>query len=154
MNRRNKTGLFALAAGLTCWTFGLGCPLQAQTTNNLVMVVNKANNAAAGMTVGEARKLLLGETTAWRGGSKVLVVLGPAGSNGRAAVLKKVCGMSETVYTRYELQAAFSGQTAAVVTEAPTDEAIRDRIKANAGAIGFLHQNKVDQSVQSVLTLE
>lgn len=154
MNSKIKTWLFALAAGFACSIVTQNRPLQAQQTETLVMVVNKGNTAVAGMTLAEAKKLLLGEITTWRGGTEVLVVLGPAGSSSRAAVLKKICGMSETVYTRYELQAAFSGQTAAVVTAAPTDEAIKEKIKANAGAIGFLHQNKVDQSVQSLLTLE
>ena len=145
---------FALAAGLSCWSMCQVLSLQAQKADELVMVVNKANAGATGMTVAEARKLLLGETTSWRGGAKVIVVLGPPGSSDRAAVLKKVCGMSETAFTRYEMQTAFTGQTVASVVEAPTSEAMKDKVMANAGAIAFLHSSQVDQRVQAVLNLE
>ena len=83
-----------------------------------------------------------------------MVVLTPAGSSDRAAVLKKVCGMSESAFTRYQMQAAFTGQTATAVHEAASVAAIKSAVKANPGAVGFLHKSQVDESVQSVLVLE
>jgi ABC-type phosphate transport system substrate-binding protein len=118
------------------------------------MVANKANTAAAGMSVTDARKLLLGETSSWRNGNKVVVVLSPAGSVERAAILKKICGMSEAAYTRYEMQAAFTGQTAATVHEGASDAAVKGIVKANSGAVGFLHKSQADESVQAVLEVK
>jgi ABC-type phosphate transport system substrate-binding protein len=150
---RNAAWLLALAAGLGCWSAFFYGPVQAQESEPLVMVVNKGNSGASGMNLGEARKLVLGDTSGWKNGAKVLVVLSPAGSAERATVLKKVCGMSEAAYTRYEMQAAFTGQTAATVHEAPSDAAIKSLVKSNPGAVGFVHKSQVDESVQAVLEL-
>ena len=154
MKRRNAAWLFALTVVWTGWSANLEVPVRAQATDVLVMVVNNANTAASNMSIGEARKLLLGETSDWRTGAKVLVVLKPIGSPDRATVLKKICGMTETIYTRYEMQASFTGQTVASVNIASSDAAVKATVKANAGAIGFLHKSEVDASVKSVLTLE
>jgi ABC-type phosphate transport system substrate-binding protein len=117
------------------------------------MVVNKDNTVAAGMNMQEARRLLLGETLNWRNGAKVVVVLGPAGNGDRVAVLKKVCGMSEAAYTRFEMQASFTGQTPATVEVGSTDAAIRNTVRADPGAIGFIHKSQVDKTVQTALEL-
>jgi ABC-type phosphate transport system substrate-binding protein len=152
VKRRIGILIFAFTVGLGCWNLNQGYPVHAQEA--LVMVANKANAAAAGMTVAAARKLLLGQTTDWRGGAKVVVVLAPPGSSDRAAVLKKVCGMTESAYTRYEMQAVFTGATAAKVAESASDSAIREIVKTNSGAVGFLHKSAVDPSVQTVLELQ
>jgi ABC-type phosphate transport system substrate-binding protein len=117
------------------------------------MVVNAGNTSAAKMDIALARKLLLGEEQTWRNGTKVVVVLGPPGTADRATVLKKVCGMSEALFTRYEMQAVFNGQPAASIRPAPTDKAVKDQVKANPGAIGFIHKGGVDPTVQAVLEL-
>ncbi len=118
------------------------------------MVVNKSNPSASGMNLGEARKLLLGEESSWKSGAKVVVVLAPAGSENRAAVLKKVCGMSEAAYTRYQMQAAFTGQTAATVREAASDLATKSAVKSTPGAVGFIHRAAADESIQVALSLD
>jgi ABC-type phosphate transport system substrate-binding protein len=153
MKLRNAAWLLLLAVGLACWNVNRNWPVQAQQSEALVMVANKANTSAAGMNIGEARKLVLGETTTWHNGAKVLVVMTPSGSGERATVLKKVCGMSEAAYTRYEMQAAFTGQTAATVHDAVSDAVVKSVVKANPGAVGFLQKSQVDESVQSVLDL-
>jgi ABC-type phosphate transport system substrate-binding protein len=153
MKLRNATWLLALAAGLACCSMNPDRPLGAQESEVLVMVVNKGNTGAAGMNLAEARKLLLGETSGWRNGTKVLVVLSPGGSTDRATVLKRICGMSEAAYIRYEMQASFTGQTAASINVAASDSAVKATVKANPGAVGFLHKGQVDGTVQAVLEL-
>ena len=117
------------------------------------MVANRGNSAAAGMTIAEARKLLLGQTIDWRGGVKVVVVLAPPGDGDRITVLEKVCGMTESAYTRYEMQAVFTGATAAKLAEAASDSSVRDLVKTNVGAVGFIRKGALDPSVQMVLEL-
>jgi ABC-type phosphate transport system substrate-binding protein len=153
MKPGNAKILLALAVGIACWGMNEDQSVRAQETEVLVMVVNKTNNSVAGMNVGEARKLVLGETTSWHNGAQVLVVMTPAGSGERATVLKKICGMSEAAYTRYEMRAAFTGQTAAMVHDAASDAAVKSLVKANPGAVGFLQKSQVDDSVQGVLEL-
>jgi ABC-type phosphate transport system substrate-binding protein len=153
MISRNAKWLFALVSGVGCWSMCSYRPAQAQEPDDLVMVVNRNNVNAAGMNLEQARKLVLGETGTWRNGAKVVVVLGPAGNSGRAAVLKKVCGMSEAAYTRFEMQASFTGQTPASVEVAASDAAVKSSINANSGAIGFIHKSQVDATVRAALEL-
>ena len=129
-------------------------PLHAQKPDALVMVVNKANTAAPGLSIAQARKLLLGEEAVWRTGAAVTVVFPPAGSPEKAAVLKKICGMTETIYTRYEMQAVFTGGTATKVAESASDAVTKNMVKANSGAVGFIHKSKVDDTVQAVFDIE
>lgn len=154
MKRRKATWLLALTVGWGCWSIYRSGALQAQGAETLVMVTNKSNSAAAGMSLSEAKKLLLGEESNWRGGVKVVVVLAPAGSTERTTVLKKVCGMSEAAYTRYQMQAAFTGQTAATVREAASDAAIKNAVKATPGAVGFIHKAAADDSILVALALD
>lgn len=154
MKLRNATWIFTLATGIGCLILHLQPPARAQASEALVLVVNKGNSAAAGMSLADARKLMLGETSGWRNGSKVVVILEPAGNPERAAILKKVCGMSESAYTRYQMQAAFTGQSAATIKEVPSDAAVKSAVHANPGAFGFLRKSQLDDSVTAALVLE
>ena len=126
----------------------------AQRTDTLVMVANRNNAAASKMNKSDARKLLLGETTSWPNGGKVTIVLRTTGSVDRSTILQKVCGMSEAEYTRHNLQATFMGDTVASVIEAPSDTAVRNFVKSNPGAVGFLRQSELDDGVKSVWPVE
>lgn len=126
----------------------------AKRTDSLVMVANKNNAAASRMNKNDARKLLLGETTSWPNGGKVTIVLRATGSADRSTILQKICGMSEAEYTRHNLQATFMGNTVASVMEAPSDTAIRNFVKSNPGAVGFLRQSELDDGVKSVWPVE
>jgi ABC-type phosphate transport system substrate-binding protein len=128
-------------------------PLQAQGAETIVMIVNKGN-ASATLTKGDAKKLILGQTVSWPGGAKVTVVMKPEQSADRATVLQKVCGMSEAEFTRYEMQVVFTGRAATVVQIEPSSAAVKSFVKANPGAVGFVHESEVDSDVKSVLTVE
>jgi len=154
MNLLNKKSLLALAAGLACLAISQPRLAHAQSGDPLVMIANKSNAAATGMSIGDARKLLLGETGSWRNGAAVVVVLGPPGSTERVEVLKKVCGMGEAAYTRFGMQAAFTGGNAATVQAAASDAAIKASVKTNPGAVGFIHKAQADATVQTVLELQ
>jgi ABC-type phosphate transport system substrate-binding protein len=154
VKRKYAAWLLALTLGCGIWFSSQIRPVQAQGADALVVVVNKGNPAATGMSLADVKKMVLGEVGTWHNGSKVVVVLKPAGNSDRVAVLKKVCGMSEAIYTRYEMQASFTGQTSAVVNVASSDAAVKATVKANPGALGFLLKSQVDDSVKAVLTLD
>ena len=146
------TRILALAAGGLCAGIA-GSHLLAQAGDALVMVANKSNVPAASMTKGDAKKLLLGQTSKWAGGVPVIVVLTPAGSGERTQVLSKICGMNESDFTRYQLQIAFTGGTAATVHEEHSVAGVSAFIKAHPGAVGFLHKSEDSDDLKAVLTL-
>lgn len=121
-------------------------------TNPLVVVVNKAN-PAAGLTKAEVKKMMLGERQRWPSGAAVVVVLKPAGSSDREAVLSVICGMSEADFTRQQMQASFTGGHPANVKVVETYSDVKAQVAANPGAIGFLHQSDVDAQVKAVFSI-
>ncbi len=150
----NATSLLSLAALLLLWNRNADIPVAAQRLDSLVMVANKSNAAASKMNKSDAKKLLLGQTSSWPNGGRITVVLPNVGSTERSTVLQKVCAMNEAEYTRHNLQATFMGETVAFVTQADSAAAVKSLVKAHPGAVGFLHQSEVDDSVKAVWSVE
>jgi ABC-type phosphate transport system substrate-binding protein len=153
MKRKSFAWLSALIGVCVCSSLEIGAPLRAQSADALVMVVNKGNSVQT-VSKPDAKRILLGLMTSWPGGTKVTVVLRPHQSAEHIAVLQKICGMNEVQYTRYQLQEEFAGQAVAAVHEEATDGAVKSFVKANAGAVGFVHPAEVDADVKAVLTLD
>jgi ABC-type phosphate transport system substrate-binding protein len=152
MKIKQTRWLFAL------FTFLTGTPpvpvpsTLAQAGDPLVMVVNKSNPVET-INKGEARRLVLGQTSAWSDGKKVVVVLPQPASPDRAAVLETICGMSEAEYRRFQMQVAFTGREGTKMQEEPSSVAVKAFVKANPGAVAFLRQAAVDKELKAVLTL-
>lgn len=154
MQRKHLVWPFALAVGVLCSGLDLDRPALAQEAGTLVMVVNKGNASTAAISKSDARKLLMGQTVSWPNGEKVVVVLGPERSTERVAVLQKVCGMTEAEFTRYQLQIIFAGRPATALQEENSAAAARSFVKANPGAIAFMHEADVDKELRIVLKVE
>ncbi len=150
MKLTTSTFVLALSIWIAPWAASLDQLGAAQKVDSLVMVANKGNASISNMTKSDAKRLLLGETTSWPNGRKVVVVLGTVGSANRTLVLQRVCGMSEAEYTRHNLQATFMGDTVASVVEAPSAAAVKSYVKVNPGAVGFLRESEVDDNVKAV----
>jgi ABC-type phosphate transport system substrate-binding protein len=154
MKRKNVASLLALAVGLASGSVSIHRSALAQGADPFVMVVNKNNGGISPMNKVTARKLLLGEIANWPNGWNVVIVLKPVGSGDRVTVLGKVCGMSEAEFTRHNLQAMFMGETVASAQQEASAAAVRNFVKANLGAMSFLHKSEVDENVKVVWTLE
>ena len=115
------------------------------------VVVHK-DNPATSISKTKLRKMLLGETPAWPGGAKVLVVLGPAGESARGAALKEVCGMSESDYSKQTLQASFAGG-AKVIKTLPSTAAVRQVVALSPGGLGIVEAGQPGNGLK-VLPIE
>jgi ABC-type phosphate transport system substrate-binding protein len=153
MTRKRIGCLVSVAILLLEWTALVVPRLLSQGHDPLVMIVNKAN-AEVAIGKPEAKKLILGTTGAWADGKKVVVVLRPQGSPDRVALMQNICGMTEAEFTRYEMQAMFTGRAPVKTQDEPSSTAVKAFVKANPGAVGFIHESEVDKDVKSVLTLQ
>jgi ABC-type phosphate transport system substrate-binding protein len=118
------------------------------------MVISKNNASVTTVSKADAKRMILGQMSTWSGGQKVVVVLRGQQNPDRVALLQKLCGMSEAEYTRYEMQVMFTGRVAAKVQEEPSAAALKTFVKANPGAVGFVHETDVDKDLKTVLTVE
>ena len=126
--------------------------VSAQSPGAMVLVASRASPIGS-VTKAEAKKIMLGQTTAWPSGQKIMVVLRGQPSLDRDLMLTKICGMSESDYMRYEMQVMFTGRSAARLHDEPNDSAIKDLIKGNPSAIGFVHAVEVDKDLKVLLAI-
>jgi ABC-type phosphate transport system substrate-binding protein len=100
-------------------------------------VVVQKNNPATRVTKAQLRRMMMGEASSWPGGEKVVVLFGTAGDPARASALKQICGMSESDFSKYALQASFEGGAKSIPKSLPSS-AVRQVAQLTAGSLGIV----------------
>jgi ABC-type phosphate transport system substrate-binding protein len=116
------------------------------------VVVNKSNNVGP-LSREEVRRIFMGEKSSWPGGKRITVLMFAPEQAERLVILQAVFKMNESDYTKYFLQAAFTGQVFTVPRDLPSAAQMKARLVANPNAIGYLKKEDVDDSVKVVLQL-
>lgn len=116
------------------------------------VVVNKANNIGP-LTREEVRRIFMGERSSWPGGKHIAVLMFSPDQPERALILREVFKMNESDYTKYFLQAAFTGLVQGAPRDLPSAAQMKARLAANPNAIGYLRKEDVDDGVRVVLRL-
>src|ERR1700730_6510601 len=116
------------------------------------VVVNKSNNIGP-LSREEVRRIFVGEKSSWPGGKRITVLMLALDQPERAVILREVLKMNESDYTKYFLQAAFTGHVEAAPKELPSAEQMKARLAANPNAIGYLKKQDLDNSIKVVLRL-
>jgi hypothetical protein len=129
-------------------------PVAAQAGDPLLVVINPRNLAGAALNLAEVKNILLGSKATWPSGDQIALILGPPGDNDRAEVMKDIGGINESVFTRRQLQASFTGGTPVVVREVKSAPEVKAALKTSPLAVGFLHKNEVDSSVKVLFAVQ
>jgi ABC-type phosphate transport system substrate-binding protein len=116
------------------------------------VVVGKANSAGP-LSREEVRRIFMGDKSSWPGGKRIIVLMLAPEQPERAVILQTVFKMNESDYTKYFLQAAFTGHVLAVPRDVPSAAQMKSRLAASPNAIGYLKKEDVDDSVKVVLRL-
>jgi ABC-type phosphate transport system substrate-binding protein len=116
------------------------------------VVVNKSNTIAD-LSLADAKKIFLCDKTTWPSGKRISVVMLAAGQPERAAVLGAIFKMNEGDYTKYMMQASFTGKIAAPPKELGSAAQVKQYVAENPGAIGYMKHEDVDDTVKVVLKL-
>jgi hypothetical protein len=116
------------------------------------VVVNKSNGSAP-LSREETRRIFMGDKSSWPGGKRITVLMLAPDQPERAVILQAVFKMSESEYTKYFLQAAFTGHVLAAPRDLPSAAQMKARLAANPNAIGYLKKEDVDDGVKVVLKL-
>jgi ABC-type phosphate transport system substrate-binding protein len=116
------------------------------------VLVNRANNAIV-LSREEVRRIFMGDKISWPGGKRITVLMLTPDQPERGIVLRAVFKMNESDYTKYFLQAAFTGHVQAPPRDLPSALQMKAHLVANPNAIGYLKKEDVDDSVRVVLRL-
>ena len=116
------------------------------------VVVPKSSNAGS-LSIEAVRKIFMGEKSSWAGGKRIIVLMLAPGQPERGVILREVFKMTESDYTKYFLQAAFTGRVQAAPKDLPSAAQMKARLAANPNAIGYLKKEDVDDSVRVLLQL-
>jgi hypothetical protein len=148
-----KSAALHVAAGLlaaTCfWSRSLSAPATAEEVD---VVVNKTNGIAT-LSVGEARKIFVGDRSSWPRGNHIVVLMLSPGHSERVVILREIYKMSETDYAKYFLQAAFAGKIQEPPKNLSSALLMKQFLTANPRAIGYLKKSDVDSTLKVVLEL-
>jgi ABC-type phosphate transport system substrate-binding protein len=124
------------AVGTVLWSVVSPQPVQAGG-DPIVVIVNVAN-PVDNLTVSELKKLFLSDRSRWETGKAVAPVMIGAGSPERTAFLKTVCGMNDSDFGKYFLQAAFTGKSATAPKEVGSPGMVKSFVASSPGGIGFV----------------
>jgi ABC-type phosphate transport system substrate-binding protein len=125
----------------------------ARAGDAIVVIVNSAN-PVDNLSTAELKKIFLSDRSHWDTGKSVAPVM-VTGSAERAAFLKDVCRMSDADFSKYFLQAAFTGKSATPPKEVSSVAALKSFVVSSPGAIGFVkamdfHGDGSDGGVRAV----
>lgn len=102
----------------------------AAAAGDPIVVIVNGSNPLENLSMAELRKIFLSDRSRWDTGKSVAPVIVAAGAAERAAFLKIVCGMNDSDFNKYFVQAAFTGKD---VTP-PKEVGSGREVKANVAA--------------------
>lgn len=131
----------------------LVCSRPAQAAGDHIVVIVNTANPVDNLSLNDLKKLWLSDKSHWDSGKAVApVMLGP-GAAERVAFLKIVCGMNDGDFSKYFLQAAFTGKSATPPKEVSSTAAVKSVVGGSPGAIGFIKvsdYSPADASIKAV----
>jgi len=131
---------------------GLSPVHPAPADAEVVIIVNKTNTVTD-ITPDYVRKLLLCDINYWPNRRRVAVLMLPSGDPGRNAVLRSFYKMNDSEFTKYFMQASFTGRVQMIPHEVSSTEDMKKQIAENPGAIGFLKRADLDGSVRVIFVI-
>lgn len=126
-----------------------GTPMGADPAEDLAIVVNRSNPADS-LSLVDLRRVFLGGRTHWSNGRRVTVVMRDPGTPERAAILRRVCRMTEQDFRQHFLQLVFTGQVPDVPRQLSTANGVVRFVFNVPGAIGYVRASEVDMSVKVI----
>ncbi len=116
---------------------------------NLAILVN-TSNPVDDLSLSELRKVFLGERSHWPNGRRITLVMLEPGQPERKALIREVCQMTESEFSRHFLQGVFTGEVLVSPKTLSSPAGARKFVFNVPGAIGFVRASDVDSSVKVI----
>ncbi|HXB98974.1 MAG TPA: hypothetical protein VNU74_01160 [Terriglobales bacterium] len=133
----NKPSSLTVLSGLAILALFVCAAPSAWAGDAIVVIVN-SSNPVENLSLGDLKKLVLGDKGRWDTGKAVAPVMVAAGAPERAAFLKIVCGMNDADMSKYFMQAAFTGKSVTPPKDVGSAAAVKNNVASSPGAIGFV----------------
>jgi ABC-type phosphate transport system substrate-binding protein len=146
---KKHNNLDSMLPALAAFIFFCAWSPLAQAGDAIVIIVNAAN-PVENLTVGELKKLFLSDRSKWDTGKSVFPVMVTAGAPERTSFLRIVCGQNDADFSKYFLQAAFTGKSATPPKEVGSAAAVKSVVGNSPGAIGFVRAGDLSGSETTV----
>ena len=124
-------------------------PAPSVPDDTLAIIVNQSNTIDD-LSLKDLRTVFLGERSHWPNGRRITLVMMDPGLSERKAVLRDVCHMNETEFSRHFLQGLFTGEVFVSPKTLSTSVGVRKFVFNVPGAIGYLRASDVDGSVKVI----
>lgn len=128
----------------------LGGLEQPRSTSDYLAVIVNLSNPVENLPLNDLRAMALLQQTNWPNGRKITLALHEPGPLERQAVLQLVYHMNESAFSRYFLQATFTGRIGSGPRLLSTSENVKRFVVNVPGALGFVRLADVDASVKTV----
>jgi hypothetical protein len=147
----NVLALLAAVLVLEVCPYGAAGAKPATTAGeeNLAIIVNQSN-PINDLSLKELRTVFLGERSHWPNGRRITLVMMDPGLLERKAVLRDVCHMNETEFSRHFLQGLFTGEVFVSPKTLSTPTGVRKFVFNVPGAIGYVRTSDVDDTVKVI----
>lgn len=122
---------------------------QASADQGLAIIVNQTNTIDD-ITLKELRTVFLGERSHWPNGRRITLVMMDPGVPERKAILRDICRMNETEFSRHFLQGLFTGEVFVSPKTLSSPTGVRKFVFNVPGAIGYVRASDVDGTVKVI----
>ena len=116
---------------------------------DLAIVVNWSNPVDA-ITLRELAAIFELRQQFWKDGEKVAVIIQPARRAEKNLMLKQVYHQTDEGLNKYLLNRMFKGEISDFPQIATSNEQVKDEVRGQANAIGFIDAAAVDKSVKGL----
>jgi hypothetical protein len=117
-----------------------------------VAVVVNPSTRIRDLSIGEVRKLFMGEKGKLPNGRQAILLMRGVGTPERAVVLRQIYKMNESEFAKYVLQSAFTGRQS--VPREVNGAQMKQIVSENPSAIGYMPIAEVDEAVRPVLVIQ
>ena len=157
LNMQRHRGRLVIIGVVVGWLLGVhqhaahagGPSQQSPAEANLAIIVNTANPVDS-LSLPELRKVFLGERSHWANGRRITLVMMDPGQPERKALIREVCQMNESDFSRHFLQGVFTGEVFVSPKTLASPVGVRKFVFNVPGAIGYVRASDVDSSVKVI----
>jgi len=146
IRRIRIAALLALLAILTLYAFaGTGA-----TGDGDIAVVVRPDTPVDNLTIGEIRKLLLGERQFWTSALRVTLLIRAPSSRERDVVLRSIYQMSEAQFRQYWISKVFRAEASSGPKIVYSNEMATELVNAIPGSVAFVDSAQVPKGLKAL----